>query len=200
MHVLAPASYAQNRTWFDLYQTQIVPNNLYFSYRILSDKILSITQLCYALQLVVRKHESLRTALIYDIEKNSLLQMIMNSNHNKCQQLFSFTKSFIDTCHELKITLHEEFTTSNYFNLEQGTVFRCHVIQQRKSIIDDLLNEGDIICFTFHPALIDEGSMNIFFHDLDQALKKNQLIYDNEHHLRYIDCEIIIRFFSPQCI
>ncbi|CAF1507424.1 unnamed protein product, partial [Adineta steineri] len=77
-----PASYAQSRIWFDERirfdrdKPQVVINNMPFLYRLHSQHTLSTTQLHHALQLILTKHQSLRTSIIFDNETNKLIQRI----------------------------------------------------------------------------------------------------------------------------
>ncbi|CAF4137559.1 unnamed protein product, partial [Adineta steineri] len=76
----APASFAQCRIWsenqggVDTDQLSVTTHNIPFFYRLYTGDILSVDRLRHALQLIVNKHESLHTSLIYDSNKNLLMQ------------------------------------------------------------------------------------------------------------------------------
>ena len=192
IYVLAPASYAQALVWTDLKKTQLPLNSVSFSYRLSSDANLSIMQLRQALELVVIKHESLRTALIFDVNKNVVMQQIIDTDHNNSKELYTFMESFVENDVELKNILHDELINPNYFDLERGLVFRCHIVRSKRNHGNDLLYAGDVLCFTFNPVLIDCPSMKTFLHDLDEAYTMEALTYDHNLILRYIDCETVI--------
>src|SRR5271155_1967406 len=94
----APASDAQDRIWLDerlhFYPDKpfAVISNMPFLYHLYLGHSLSIKQLYHALQLIVTKHLSLQTSLIFDTENNRLMQRIIDSNDNE-KQLFTFTQS-----------------------------------------------------------------------------------------------------------
>src|SRR5271170_7069300 len=85
--LVAPASFAQTRIWvderirFNPDKPLVAIYNMPFLYRFLPTHTLSIKQLRQALQLLVTKHLSLRTALIFDTEKNLLMQQIIDLNN-----------------------------------------------------------------------------------------------------------------------
>jgi NRPS condensation-like uncharacterized protein len=170
-----------------------------FLYRLCSEHTLSIKKLHHALQLIVTKHLSLRTSLIFDTESNRLIQRIIDSeNDNK--QLFSFIESTFDTDEQLIDIMHDETRNSQIFDLVQGLAFRCHLVHHKQISSNDLLTDKDAIFFNFHHALFDFPSMNVFLHDLDQAYTKGQLMNGSNTTLRYLDCEYEYFFLSIQII
>ena len=122
---------------------------------------LSITQLHQALQLIVIKHQSLRTSLIFDTEKNLLMQQIIDSNNNN-NKLFAFIESTFETDEQLNDIMHDEKRNSQLFDLAQGLVFRCHIVYYKQISSNDLLSDKDAIIFNFHHALFDFPSMDVF--------------------------------------
>jgi hypothetical protein len=195
----APASYAQARIWlderirFDPEKPQVAIYNMPFLYRLSSGGTLSITQLRRALQLVVMKHQSLRTSLIFDTEKYILIQHIIDScdNNNK---LFTFIESIIETDEELNDIMHDERGNPHHFDLAQGLVFRCHIVYYKELSRNDVLCEKDALIFNFHHALFDFPSMHVFHHDLNQAYTIGQLTSDDDSTLRYLDCTFTMLF------
>ncbi len=166
-----------------------------FLYRLCSEHTLSIKQLHHTLQLIVLKHPSLRTSLIFDTESNKLMQRIIDSKNNT-KQLFTFSQSTFDTDEQLIDIMHDEKRNSQLFNLAQGLVFRCHLVHHKQISSNDLLTDKDAIIFNFHHALFDFPSMNVFLHDLDQAYTTGQLSKDDDSDLRYLDCkcEYLLQF------
>ena len=186
-----PASFAQARIWldervrFDPDKPQVAVYNMPFVHRIASGR-LSITRLRHALQLVVIKHQSLRTALFFDSDKKELMQRIVQPTEN--QELFTFVDTIFDTDDErLMKIMYDERGNPFHFDLERGLVCRLHVV--RRSAKSDFLVEGEAIIFNFHHALFDFPSMLVFQRDLDRAYTTGQLQFDDESELRYLDCK-----------
>ena len=154
MSTVAPASYAQARIWlderirFNRDKPQVAIYNMPFVYRLSPNDTLSIKQLRHALQLVINKHQSLRTALIFDTEKNQLMQQIIESNSNN-NPLFAFIKSTFETDEEFNSIMYDEKCNSTQFNLAQGLVFRCHIVYYRQISSNDLLCDKDKIISIF---------------------------------------------------
>jgi NRPS condensation-like uncharacterized protein len=179
-----------------------------FLYRLCYEHTLSIKQLRHALQLIVTKHLSLRTSLIFDTESNLLMQQIIDLN-NDGEQLFTFIKSTFETDEQLNDIMHNEKCNSQLFNLAEGPVFRCHLVHHNQISSNDLLTDKDVIIFNFHHAFFDFSSMNIFLRDLDQAYSTGQLLTNEDNALRYLDCkyeyfllfiQIISRLFHFQML
>jgi NRPS condensation-like uncharacterized protein len=191
--VLAPASYAQTRIWlderipFDPDKPSIAIYNMPFLYQLDTEHTLSIKQLRHALQLIVTKHLSLRTSLIFDTENNRLMQRVIDSNDSD-KRLFAFTESTFDTDEQIANMIYDEKHNSQLFNLAQGLIFRCHLLHHKQISSNDLLTDKDAIIFNFHHAVFDFSSMNVFLHDLDQAYKTGQLVNNSNRTLRYLDC------------
>jgi hypothetical protein len=158
-----------------------------FLYRLYEKHTLLIKHLRHALQLIVTKHLSLRTSLIFDTESNQLMQRIIDSKDNK-QQLFTFIESTFQTDEQLTDIMHDEKRNSQLFNLAQGLIFRCHLVHYKQISSNDLLTDKDAIIFNFHHALFDFPSMDVFLHDLDQAYTTGQLKIDDTPVPHYLDC------------
>jgi NRPS condensation-like uncharacterized protein len=170
-----------------------------FLYRLCSQHTLSTKQIRHALQLIVTKHLSLRTSLIFDTESNRLMQRIIDLNHDG-EQLFTFIESTFDTDEEFNDIMHNETCNSQLFNLREGLVFRCHLVHHNQISSNDLLTNKDVIIFNFHHALFDFPSMNVFLRDLDQTYTTVQLLTNDDTALRYLDCECEHFFKSIQII
>ena len=161
-----------------------------FVYHLHPHYTLSVRHLRHALQLIVTKHESLRTALIFHTETDRLLQQIIDMNDDK-RQLFTFIESTYTTHKQFNEILQEERHNPQFFHPTQGLVFRCHLVYHKQISSNHLLSDKDLLIFNFHHALFDFPSMNIFLHDLDQAYKTGKLKTDNVTTPRYIDCKYI---------
>ncbi|CAF3720953.1 unnamed protein product, partial [Adineta steineri] len=192
----APASYAQALLYhnesihFAPHISQVPVYNMPFPYHLHLHHTLSIQHLRHALQLIVRKHESLRTSLLFDTEKNIAIQRIIDMNDNSTQ-LFIFTESTYETQEQLNGILSDEKYSPHHFDLAQGLVFRCHIVYYKQISSNNILSDKDIIIFNFHHACFDYPSINIFLHDLDQAYKIGQLTTDDATTVSYIDYAVI---------
>ncbi|CAF3377030.1 unnamed protein product, partial [Rotaria sp. Silwood2] len=188
----AIASYAQARIWlderirFDPEKLQVAIYNLPFLCQIRPGGTISISQLRRALQIVIKKHESLRTSLIFDTKTNMLMQRIIGLNDDS-KEIFIFKESTIKTDEELHVLMHDERKNPNHFDLTQGLVVRCRVVHIKSDSQSDSISEGDAIIFNFHHTVFDFPSFDVFHQDLNEAYMTDQLIYDANSVLRYID-------------
>jgi hypothetical protein len=160
-----------------------------FLYRLLPNYTLSIQHLRHALQLIINKHQSLRTSLIFKEDNNLIMQRINHPKDNNTHPLFTFIQSFFETDHQLNNIMHDERSNSQYFNLTQGLVFRCHILYYKQISKNHLLSHQDALIFNFHHALFDFPSMDVFINDLSQAYETGQLIFDKDTIVQYLDCE-----------
>ncbi|CAF1335283.1 unnamed protein product, partial [Rotaria sordida] len=183
------ASFAQQRLWMDenirfndSFNEQISAYNELLIYRLTSTTSLSTDRLRQALTFIIGKHEIFRTAVIYDQDK--LIQKILPISND----LFDLeTTCVMNDTHLKQIVLNEEINRS-LFDLEQGRVFRCHVLRQSFNNNDDNnLKQDDIILFNFHHIAIDGSSIMIFINDLRQALTMQASSNNNEDNMTYID-------------
>ncbi|CAF1469100.1 unnamed protein product [Adineta steineri] len=192
----APASYSQTRIWlderirFDPQKPKVAIYNMPFIYRLQSGHTLSIKQLHQALQLSIDKHLSLHTSLLFDADINRIIQRVITRQDNYAY-MFSIIETTYETHEQLDEFLHDEKRNPHVFDLAQGLVFRCHIIYYKQISSNHLLSDKDIIIFNFHHVSFDYPSLNIFLHDLDQAYKTGQLLYDENTTLRYLDYSII---------
>ncbi|CAF1535009.1 unnamed protein product, partial [Adineta steineri] len=192
----APASFAQalqsynESIHYTPHISQAPIYNIPFVYSLDSHHTLSAQHLRHALQLIVTKHQTLRTSLIFHTEIDQLLQQIVDTNENS-RQLFTFIESTYETQQQLNHILHEEKYNHQLFDLAQGLVFRCHLVYYKQISTNHLLSHKDLLIFNFHHALFDFPSMNIFLHDLNQAYTTGQLLYDDNTNLRYLDYAVI---------
>jgi NRPS condensation-like uncharacterized protein len=168
-----------------------------FLYRLPSQHTLSLKQLHQALRQVVIKHQSLRTSLVFNKEKNLLMQRIIDFNDN-CNSLFAFIESTSETDEQLNDIMHDEKRNSRLFDLAKGLVFRCHVVYYKKISSNGVLSDKDVLIFNFHHALFDFPSMNIFLDDLSQAYSTGHLTTDEDTTLRYLDCKYEYFLFSSR--
>jgi hypothetical protein len=193
-NVVAPASYAQARIWLDERvrfhsdKPQMAIYNMPFVYHVSPDHTLSVKQLRQAIQLVINKHQSLRTCLVFNTEKNILMQQLTDLNDNCSSKFFTFIESVFEKTEELHSIMQDERGNPQHFDLTHGPVFRCHVLYYKQMSADDLLRERDGFIFNFHHALFDLLSIDIFLTDLNKAYTTNELPINDDTTLRYIDC------------
>ncbi|CAF1559973.1 unnamed protein product [Adineta steineri] len=159
-----------------------------FLYRLHSHHTLSVQHLRHALELIVTKHQSLRTSVIFHTETDRLLQRIIDMK-DKNRQLLTFIESTYETQEQLNDIIHEEKYNPQLFDAAEGLVFRCHLVYHKRISSNHLLSDKDVVIFNFHHSVFDYPSMNIFLHDLDQAYTTGQLFYDDNTNLRYLDCK-----------
>ncbi|CAF4221007.1 unnamed protein product, partial [Adineta steineri] len=189
-----PASFAQARIWlderirFDLEKPQVAIYNMPFVYRLQSSHTLSVKQLRHALHLTIDKHLTLHTSLIFDTKMNLLMQRVITRKENYTD-MFSIIENSYETQKQLNDIIHEENFTPQLFDLAEGLVFRCHLVYYKQISSNNLLSDQDLLIFSFHHALFDFPSMQVFLHDLNQAYTTGQLLYDDSTNLRYIDCK-----------
>ncbi|CAF0996698.1 unnamed protein product [Adineta steineri] len=193
----SPASFAQARICLDE-RIRFNPNNpqtaifnMPFVYRLHSHHTLSVQHVRYALELIVTKHQSLRTSLHFDIQKNLLTQRVITHEDKNNNNMFSFIETTYATDKQLNMILYDEMRNPHLFDLAQGLVFRCHIIYYKQISSNHLLSHRDILIFNFHHALFDFPSMKVFLHDLNQAYTTSQLLYDDNNNLRYLDYAVI---------
>jgi NRPS condensation-like uncharacterized protein len=198
--VIGPASYAQarilldERIRFDPNKPQVAIYNMPFLYRLSSKHTLSVQKLLHALHLIVIKHQSLRTSLVFDKENNRLIQQTIDFDDSN---MFAFIESTFETDDQLNEIMHDEKRNPQHFDLSHGQVFRYHLVFHKQISSNDLLCDKDAIIFNFHHALFDFPSMNVFLDDLNQAYTTGQLPTNDEITFRYLDCKYkYISYFS----
>ncbi|CAF5113319.1 unnamed protein product, partial [Rotaria sp. Silwood1] len=194
-NTVAQASFAQARIWlderirFNVDRPFTAIYNMPFLYRLCPGQSLSIQQLKKALQLIVERHQSLRTSLVFDTINNQLMQRVIDF-HQHDTNFFEFIESTFQTEKELDLIIHNEKRNSQLFDLTRGLVFRCHIVYYQKPPLN-VVCDNDAIIFNFHHAIFDHPSMDIFLHDLNEAYTTGQLTTDENICLRYLDYAII---------
>ncbi|CAF1519113.1 unnamed protein product [Adineta steineri] len=119
---------------------------------------------------------------------NLLMQRVITRKENYTD-MFSIIENSYETQKQLNDIIHEENFTPQLFDLAEGLVFRCHLVYYKQISSNNLLSDQDLLIFSFHHALFDFPSMQVFLHDLNQAYTTGQLLYDDSTNLRYIDCK-----------
>ncbi|CAF4565110.1 unnamed protein product [Rotaria socialis] len=194
----APASSAQARIWlderirFNPENPEVAIYNMSFPYRIAPGSSIQIKQLRKALQIIILKHESLRTAIFFDSNDNILMQKIVDAT-NPNNQLFEFVESQYTSEEELNSIMHDERGNPKHFNVSIGRVCRCRIARHKENFNEDCLQGGDLLVFTIHHSLFDFPSLKVFLSDLSEAYITRRLPSHNEISLRYIDYSHIER-------
>ncbi|CAF3036926.1 unnamed protein product [Rotaria sp. Silwood2] len=160
----------------------------------LSKGSLSIKRLRRALQQITKKHTSLRTSLGFDPIKGSLTQSI---HPHDAQDWFTFSESTVNDVNTLKNIFMNDLTIKTNFDLAKGQVCHFHVVHHQlstQSDNEDLLYVGDCILFTFHHAVFDGESVDIFINDLREAYTNEEKfsINNTKAALQYIDCKLLM--------
>ena len=160
-----------------------------FLYRLFPGYTLSRTRIHQSLQVIVKKHRSLRTSLVFDKEKNLHMQRIIDfTDDTNNKKLFAFIESTFETDEQLSHIVHDERENSQHFSLCRGLVFRCHLVYYKHNSSHNFLCDKDVIIFNFHHAMFDIPSLKVFLHDLDQAYTTDLLPIDDDTVLNYLDC------------
>lgn len=153
----------------------------------------SISIECFrrVLRRITEKHAILRTCLRFDTVSGNLIQYVQANN---IQDWFGFGISFIDDDNDLKTIFNDEVTNRTHFDINEGRVFRCHIVRRRSSTMNDndSLSVGDWIIFNFHHIAFDGESEQIFFDDLHEFYNNEQQqlqVNDENTILQYIDCK-----------
>ncbi|CAF3797091.1 unnamed protein product, partial [Adineta steineri] len=193
---IAPASFSQallchnESIHFTPCISQVPIYNMPFVYSLYSHHALSVKHLRHALELIVTKHQSLRTSLISHTHNNRLMQQIIDFNQNN-NTLFTFIESSYATHEQLNHIIHEEKYNPQLFDVALGRGFRCRLVYYKQISSNHLLSHKDLLIFNFHHALFDYPSMNIFLHDLNQAYTTHRLPNNDDIILRYLDYAVI---------
>jgi hypothetical protein len=155
---------------------------------------ISISRLAHALQIVIAKHNILRTALYLDtndIITQHCLHMSVIENDMKFYG-FSVT-NLHDDGDDIDKTIEDMVNHPHLFDLSKGRVIHCHILRYCRpddglsSKDDDLLFKDDCILFCMHHSAFDGTSTFIFLRDLSLAYETDCSLPINDNALQYID-------------
>ena len=151
---------------------------------------MSIERLRKTLRHITGKHAILRTSIQLDPASGALTQRV---HSNDDEDRFGFEISVIDKRDELEAIFDDEATNRSHFDVDNGRVFRCHIVRPRRSIPNDndLLSLDDWIIFNFHHIAFDGESEQIFLADFQHFYDQQQRIqkWPKQDTLQYIDCK-----------
>ncbi|CAF4133752.1 unnamed protein product, partial [Adineta steineri] len=130
----------------------------------------SIEHIRLSLVSMIQQHTVLRTAIRFNPIHNQIEQNIQPLTDN----IYSFQHSRgASTSEQLDRLLTNE-STGKYFDVENGKVLRCHVVQRSPENHDDLLHEGDLIIFVIHHIAFDLSSYKSFLKAFERACWANE--------------------------
>ncbi|CAF1451442.1 unnamed protein product, partial [Adineta steineri] len=129
-----------------------------------------IEQIRLSLVSVMQQHTILRTAIRINPIRNQIEQNIQPLTDD----IYSFQHSRdVSTSKQLDHLLTNE-SIGKYFDVENGKVLRCHVVQRSADDHDDLLHEGDLIIFVIHHIAFDLSSYKPFLKAFERACWVNE--------------------------
>ncbi|CAF3901280.1 unnamed protein product, partial [Adineta steineri] len=192
------ASFAQERIFLDeqiRFSNQHIFYNNFVALRV-TEGILSIHRVLQALQLVMWKHEILRTSLVFN-NNDSTLQQYVIANHNT----FTFLdQQTFESDNELQNIIYRTIINPDLFDLSSGRVFSCQILQQQKTTHEtahtDFLEKSDVLVLYFHHAAVDGTSIPILLNDFYNAYSNNMTISLDEQSVQYIDYAIYERLMD----
>ncbi|CAF4184817.1 unnamed protein product, partial [Adineta steineri] len=130
----------------------------------------SIEHIRFSLVSVIQQHTVLRTAVRFNIMRNEIEQNILPLT----EDTYSFQHSRgVSTLEQLNRLLTNE-SIRKYFDVENGKVLRCHVVQRSAASNDDSLHEGDLILFVIHHIAFDLSSYKPFLKAFERACWANE--------------------------
>ncbi|CAF3787875.1 unnamed protein product, partial [Adineta steineri] len=125
----------------------------------------SIEHIRFSLVSVIQQHTVLRTAIRFNLIRNEIEQNILPLT----EDIYSFQHSRgVSTLEQLDYLLTNE-SIGKYFDVENGKVLRCHVVQRSAENHDDSLHEGDLIIFVIHHIAFDLSSYKPFLKAFERA-------------------------------
>ncbi|CAF4043435.1 unnamed protein product [Adineta steineri] len=129
-----------------------------------------IEQIRLSLVSVMQQHTILRTAIRINPIRNQIEQNIQPLTDD----IYSFQHSRdVSTSKQFDHLLTNE-SIGKYFDVENGKVLRCHVVQRSADGHDDLLHEGDLIIFVIHHIAFDLSSYKPFLKAFERACWVNE--------------------------
>ncbi|CAF3952623.1 unnamed protein product, partial [Adineta steineri] len=130
----------------------------------------SIEHIRLSLVSVIQQHAVFRTAIRFNPIRNQIEQNIQPLIDN----IYSFQHSRgVSTLKQLDHLLTNELT-GKYFDVENGKVLRCHVVQRSPENHGESLYEGDLIIFVIHHIAFDLSSYKPFLKAFELACWGNE--------------------------
>ncbi|CAF3666813.1 unnamed protein product, partial [Adineta steineri] len=130
----------------------------------------SIEHVRLSLVSVIKQYTVLRTAIRFNPMNNQVEQYIQPLTDD----IYSFEHSRgVSKSNQLDRLLTTE-SVEKYFDVENGRVLRCHVVQRSAVGNDGLLHEGDLIIFVIHHIAFDLSSYKPFLKAFERACWVNE--------------------------
>ncbi|CAF4036473.1 unnamed protein product, partial [Adineta steineri] len=192
------ASFAQERIFLDeqfrLSNKHVFYNN-FIALRV-TEGALSINRVLQALQLVLRKHEILRTSLVFH-NNDGTLQQYVSDNH----KTFTFLdQQNFESDNELQNIIYRTVINPDLFDLSSGRVFSSQILQQQKTTHETthtgFLETSDVLVLYFHHAAVDGTSIAILLNDFYNAYSNNMTVSLDEQSVKYIDYAVYERLMD----
>jgi hypothetical protein len=116
------------------------------------------------------------------------MQRIVQSDEDSTK-LYIFIKSTLNNDIDMRTIIFDERHNPSLFDLNNGRVFRVHVVVHHNGD-PDLLQPGDFLIINFHQSAFDKLSLDIFHRDLCMAYECETALSYCNNELRYIDCKL----------
>ncbi|CAF1485117.1 unnamed protein product, partial [Adineta steineri] len=192
------ASFAQERIFLDE-QIRFSNKHIFYNNSValrVTEGVLSINRVSQALRLVLQKHEILRTSLVFNNE-DSTLQQHVTDNHKTFKFLDPQT---FESDNELQNIIYRTVINPDLFDLSNGRVFSCQILQQQKTTHDtdhtEFLEKSDVFVLYFHHAAVDGTSIAILLNDFYNAYSNNMTVSLDEQSVQYIDYAVYERIMD----
>ncbi|CAF1162005.1 unnamed protein product [Adineta steineri] len=164
----AIASFGQQRIWFHeqlyFHASDLSVYNIVLPL-IIKQGSLSIERLRSALRSVIEQHTVLRTAVRFNSETNQIEQYIQPVADDI--YLFQHSRG-MSTAEQLDDLLTDE-SIRKHFDVENGRVVKCHLVERGDESHGHLLHENDLIVFTIHHIAFDLTSSKSFIKAFERA-------------------------------
>ncbi|CAF4105179.1 unnamed protein product, partial [Adineta steineri] len=164
----AIASFGQQRIWFHeqlyFHASDLSVYNIVLPL-IIKQGSLSIERLRSALRSVIEQHTVLRTAIRFNSETNQIEQYIQPVADDI--YLFQHSRG-MSTAEQLDDLLTDE-SIRKHFDVENGRVVKCHLVERGDESHGHLLHENDLIVFTIHHIAFDLTSSKSFIKAFERA-------------------------------
>ncbi|CAF4119895.1 unnamed protein product, partial [Adineta steineri] len=130
----------------------------------------SIEHIRVSLVSLIQQHTVFRTAIRFNPIRNRIDQNILPITDD----IYSFQHSRgVSTSKQLDRLLTNE-STAKYFDVKNGKVLRCHVVQRSAERYDESLHEDDLIIFVIHHIAFDLSSYKPFLKAFELACWGNE--------------------------
>lgn len=150
---------------------------------------MSIKRARSAVQVLIEKHDVLRTGILFDEKTKQLQQQIQPMGD--AAYLFQVTHNV--GCHKKVMDLIELESNSCFSEISRGIVFKCHIM---KHSLEDVpyLQKNDLLVFSIHPIALDSKSIRPLFEAFKDACS-----FEDLHH-QSMECREFTLSEYGECI